>query len=94
MWRCLLLSLFVIGCKHDEEKSVEKLPIVRVQLAVQSRLAPRIPIAGVLTPLPGKDVKVGALVPGRVDQVFVSEGDAVSAVGFVEQLVRAIDDVA
>jgi RND family efflux transporter MFP subunit len=65
------------GCKHDEEKSAELLPSVRVQLAVRARLSPRIPIAGVLTPLPGKDVKVGALVPGRIDQVFVSEGDPV-----------------
>jgi RND family efflux transporter MFP subunit len=67
----------LIACKHDEEKSVEKLPIVRVQMAAKAKLSPRIPVAGVLTPLPGKDVKVGALVAGRVDQVFVSEGDPV-----------------
>jgi membrane fusion protein (multidrug efflux system) len=42
-------------------------------------LAPRIPIAGVLAPLPGRDVKVGALVPGRVDRVFVAEGQAVKS---------------
>src|SRR5262249_37820273 len=45
--------------------------------AQRARLAPTIPIAGVLAPLPGRDVKVGALVSGRVDRVFVAEGDPV-----------------
>jgi RND family efflux transporter MFP subunit len=31
----------------------------------------------VLAPLPGRDVKVGALVSGRVDRLFVAEGDRV-----------------
>jgi membrane fusion protein (multidrug efflux system) len=67
----------MVACRREEPPAAEKLPVVRVQVARVSRLQPRIAIAGVVLPLPGKDVKVGALVAGRVDQVFVSEGDAV-----------------
>src|SRR5437870_1583387 len=75
-WRCLLLSL-LLACKREEAPEAEKLPRVRVQVAAPALLTPRIPIAGVLAPLPGHDVKVGALVPGRVDTVYVAEGDPV-----------------
>jgi RND family efflux transporter MFP subunit len=50
---------------------------VKVVVAAARTLRPRVPVAGVLAPLPGKDVKVGALVPGRVDRVMVAEGDPV-----------------
>jgi RND family efflux transporter MFP subunit len=52
---------------------------VKVLTLKKERVAPRVPVAGVLAPLPGKDVKVGALVVGRVDRVFVAEGDSVKA---------------
>jgi RND family efflux transporter MFP subunit len=68
-----------VACKHDEPDEAEKLPSVRVITAARAQLSPRIAVAGVLLPLPGRDVKVGALVPGRVDQVFVAEGDAVKS---------------
>jgi RND family efflux transporter MFP subunit len=70
-----LLALAVACAK--EQRPAPPLPTVRVVIAERARLTPRIAIAGVLAPLPGRDVKVGALVPGRVDQVFVAEGDAV-----------------
>jgi RND family efflux transporter MFP subunit len=54
------------------------MPSVRVVVAARAQLSSRVSVAGVLLPLPGKDVKVGALVAGRVDQVFVAEGDRVS----------------
>jgi RND family efflux transporter MFP subunit len=66
-----------VACKREEAPEVEALPRVRVQVAEPGMLTPRIAIAGVLAPLPGHDVKVGALVAGRVDQVFVAEGDTV-----------------
>ena len=50
---------------------------MRVWTAARGELTPRIAIAGVLSPLPGRDVKVGALLAGRVDEVFVAEGDVV-----------------
>jgi RND family efflux transporter MFP subunit len=81
VWRSLLLSLLVAGapaCKKsggDEEAA--KRPQVKVATVAEQRIAPRVAVAGVLAPLPGKDVKVGALVAGRVDRVFVAEGDVV-----------------
>jgi RND family efflux transporter MFP subunit len=67
----------LIGCKHEEEPPPAPPPTVRVVAVQAATLASRVPVAGVLAPLPGKDVKVGSLVPGRVDQVFVAEGDPV-----------------
>ena len=84
MWRSLLLSLALVGacdgCKRSggDEESLKK-PVVKVATVGEARIAPRTTVAGVLAPLPGKDVKVGALVPGRVDRVFVAEGDAVKS---------------
>ncbi len=83
MWRSLLPSVVVVvalaGCKKasggDEEKTPK--PEVKVATVTTTRISPRTTVAGVLAPLPGKDVKVGALVPGRVDRVFVAEGDPV-----------------
>jgi membrane fusion protein, multidrug efflux system len=77
VWRCLFLSLAVIGCRSEPPAPAARPPSVRVVTVQRESLAPRIPIAGVIAPLPGRDVKVGALVAGRVDQVFVAEGDRV-----------------
>ena len=60
----------------SDEEAVAR-PAVKVALVAEARIAPRTAVAGVLAPLPGRDVKVGALVAGRVDRVFVAEGDAV-----------------
>jgi RND family efflux transporter MFP subunit len=68
----------VAGCKQSggDEPALKK-PEVRVAVVAEEKIAPHTNVAGVLAPLPGKDVKVGALVPGRVDRVFVAEGDPV-----------------
>jgi RND family efflux transporter MFP subunit len=71
------LALAAAACHHADEEAPPKLPTVRAEAVSERSITPRIPIAGVLAPLPGRDVKVGALVPGRVDRVFVSEGDRV-----------------
>jgi RND family efflux transporter MFP subunit len=75
-----LAGLLSLGaCKHAEEaEEAAPLPTVRVVVAKSATLAERIAIAGVLAPLPGRDVKVGALVPGRVERVLVAEGDLVT----------------
>jgi multidrug efflux pump subunit AcrA (membrane-fusion protein) len=65
------------ACHHEAEPPPPPPPLVRVLAAPTTTLAARVPIAGVLAPLPGRDVKVGSLVTGRVDQVFVGEGDTV-----------------
>jgi RND family efflux transporter MFP subunit len=65
------------GCKRPGGEDALSRPAVKVALVAQALISPRTAVAGVLAPLPGHDVKVGALVPGRVDRVFVAEGDAV-----------------
>lgn len=80
MWRSRLLSLTIVcavGCHHSDAEPEAALPEVQVQAAASRPIAPRTLVAGVLAPLPGRDVKVGALVQGRVDRVFVAEGDRV-----------------
>jgi RND family efflux transporter MFP subunit len=81
VWRSVLLSCLVVGgcngCKHGDDDPALKRPPVKVAIVASEKIAPRAPVAGVLAPLPGRDVKVGALVPGRVDRVFVAEGDVV-----------------
>jgi RND family efflux transporter MFP subunit len=80
VWRSLVLSAIVAvaGCKHpgDDGENLGR-PSVKVAVVAEARIAPRTSVAGVLAPLPGRDVKVAALVPGRVDRVFVAEGDPV-----------------
>ncbi len=82
MWRSLVLSLAgviaVAGCKQSggDEEALKR-PLVKVATVGEERISPHTTVAGVLAPLPGHDVKVGALVPGRVDRVFVAEGDPV-----------------
>ena len=55
----------------------EAVPEVKAVTAETTTLHDRLPVAGVLEPLPGKDVKLGALVPGRLVRVRVAEGDRV-----------------
>src|SRR5437762_217118 len=73
----LVLVLGAGGCRH-ETVLPSRAPAVTVIALAPRAIEPRITIAGVLAPLPGKDVKVGALVSGRVDRVLVAEGDAVT----------------
>jgi RND family efflux transporter MFP subunit len=68
----------ISGCRAAAEKDAPApKPQVRAVTLALEKIEPRIPIAGVLAPLPGRDVKVGALVPGRIDRVLVAEGDPV-----------------
>jgi RND family efflux transporter MFP subunit len=80
--RSLLLSLFAFttlpaACHKDAPEPEVEGPTVRVVVAALSTQTSRVSISGVLAPLPGRDVRVGALVGGRVDEVFVAEGQAV-----------------
>jgi membrane fusion protein, heavy metal efflux system len=72
------LLVVVPACKQGGgDEGEAKRPHVKVTTVGEQRIAPRTTVAGVLAPLPGRDVKVGALVAGRVDRVFVAEGDPV-----------------
>ena len=83
----LVIAMLVAGCHHAESEAPEVLPSVRVEPAAVGEVRPRLLIAGVLAPLPGRAVKVGALVQGRVERVLVAEGDRVE----VGQILARID---
>jgi RND family efflux transporter MFP subunit len=50
-----------------------------VALVQQGPTAQTVTAAGILAALPGRDVKLGPLVPGRLARLQVSEGDSVQA---------------
>ena len=75
----LSLALLMAAACHRSRKSEDEMPEVVVATASFSPLVHETPLSGVLAPLPGRDIKIGALVSGRVDQVFVAEGDAVKS---------------
>ncbi len=74
----VLALLALVSCKK-EEKAEPPAP-VEVQLAKVTRadLTDWIEAAGTLDAPPGMDVKLGPLVAGRLAQVLVAEGDAVT----------------
>lgn len=73
------LALAAAGCRPASPSPEVRPPSVRVEIAAARTVIAHLPVAGSLAPLPGRSVKVGALVPGRVDRVLVAEGDAVKA---------------
>ncbi len=76
----LVLCLPLLLACHGDPAPPPVRPLqVKILVAAPRALRPELPLAGVLAPLPGKDVKVGALAAGRVDRVFVAEGDQVVA---------------
>ncbi len=73
----LVLVIALAGCHRPDAAEPLPLPSVRVQTVAWTTVTSHVSVAGVLAPLPGRDVKVGALVQGRVEQLFVAEGDVV-----------------
>jgi len=73
-----LSLVLLVGC-HAQEKTESSTPEVQIAIASITPLVRETPLSGVVAPLPGRDIKIGALVAGRVDQVFVAEGDSVKA---------------
>lgn len=80
----LILSL-CFACHKKAEDDEEEAPDVaaaNVQVEVatvqQGEVRQVVPASGTLSALPDRDVKISALVPGRVDQLLVVEGDAVT----------------
>lgn len=62
-----------------EDQSTDEVPtIVAEQVTVtRSTIATTLVLRGTVTALPNEDVKVSALVPGRIDALTVAEGDTV-----------------
>lgn len=81
-WRRLgavaaLALLCACACHHRDEGAATPLPRVRVQIASPQSVDETVALTGLLVAPPGRDVKLGALVPGRLARVAVAEGDAV-----------------
>jgi membrane fusion protein (multidrug efflux system) len=79
---CLLCAVAFLAACHSSENEKEAaapLPRVRVEPARKGPVDETVGLTGLLTAPPGRDVKLGALVPGRLARVRVAEGDAVKA---------------
>lgn len=74
----LSLWLAATACKPSpaEEKPLPR-PRVRVAPVQRGPVARTLEVVGVLSAPPGRDVKVGSLVPGRISLLQVAEGDRV-----------------
>lgn len=74
----IALLVALAGCRKAEEAKEKPEPVAVRAAAVDRGDVPRIvDAAGPLEPLPGLDVKLAPLVPGRLSQVLVGEGDKV-----------------
>ncbi|MFE8601522.1 efflux RND transporter periplasmic adaptor subunit [Archangium violaceum] len=75
---CLLGVLS--ACKPGpEQPGPAPRPQVKVAPAARGPVELEVLVRGVFAPLPGKDVKLAALVAGRVSRVLVVEGDPIRA---------------
>jgi RND family efflux transporter MFP subunit len=90
----LLLLVFVLalpGCakKAVEEGAAENVPTITADVGkvLRQDLVERLVVRGTITAVPNEDVRISALVPGRVMMLKVAEGDAVAA----GQIVAEID---
>jgi RND family efflux transporter MFP subunit len=90
----LLLLVFVLalpGCakKAQEEGAASDVPTITADVGkvLRQDLVERLVVRGTITAVPNEDVRISALVPGRVMMLKVAEGDAVAA----GQVVAEID---
>jgi RND family efflux transporter MFP subunit len=70
--------LALLGCHHEESAVETPRRTVRCAMAKAATIADVIELRGTVSPLPDKDAQVAAQVVGRVLQVQVREGDAVT----------------
>lgn len=78
----VLLTLPILqACGNSSNEESNDQPAANVQVEVakaeQGPIRQLISATGILSTLPNQDVKVSALVPGRISQIFVIEGDKV-----------------
>ncbi len=87
----LLALAAACGGKEDTEEEVKpaEVPTISAEVGKVTRqdVTSILVVRGTITAVPNEDVKVSALVPGRVVAVHVAEGDSVRA----GQVVAAID---
>jgi len=74
------LALALASChSNDQKPSNAAFPRVRVERAQRGGVDEVVSLTGLLAAAPGRDVKLGALVPGRLARVNVTEGDAIQS---------------
>jgi multidrug efflux system membrane fusion protein len=90
---CLALpgSLLTAGCGKGaapEEGEAEPVPTITAEVGKVARqdLVQWLTVRGVIAAVPNEDVRISALVPGRVIVMKVAEGDAVKAGQLVAEL--------
>ena len=89
IWAAASLALFLAaGCHHEETEAAPTNRTVRCAPAEAATVTDTIELRGTVSPLPEKDAQIAAQVAGRLLQVQVREGDAVS----VGQPVARVDD--
>jgi RND family efflux transporter MFP subunit len=85
----VLLSVSACAKKAEEEGAAADVPTITAEVGKVARqdLVERLVVRGTIAALPNEDVRISALVPGRVMMLKVAEGDAVTA----GQVVAEID---
>jgi RND family efflux transporter MFP subunit len=88
---CLLLLVPTAGCakKAEEEGGAAEVPTIVAEVGKVERqdLVEGLVVRGTIAALPNEDVRISALVPGRVMMLKAAEGDTVTA----GQVVAEID---
>jgi RND family efflux transporter MFP subunit len=87
------IALIVVSAacrKSDEEAKPPDVPTIVAETAKVTRrtLVDELVVRGTVAAVPNEDVKVSALVPGRVNSVAVAEGDTVQQGQVVAELER------
>jgi RND family efflux transporter MFP subunit len=87
----IVVALALPGCAKpaQEEGAAVDVPTIVAEVGAIARqdLVERLIVRGTITAVPNEDVRISALVPGRVMMLKVAEGDAVTA----GQVVAEID---
>jgi RND family efflux transporter MFP subunit len=87
----VIVVLAIPGCgkKAEEEGAAADVPTITADVGkvVRQDLVERLVVRGTIAAVPNEDVRISALVPGRVMMLNVAEGDAVTA----GQVVAEID---
>ena len=90
-WLAAIAASVACGKGHgDEEVKPPDIPTIVAETAKVERrtLVDELIVRGTIAAIPNEDVKVSALVPGRVNTVTVAEGDAVRQGQIVAELDR------
>jgi RND family efflux transporter MFP subunit len=87
----VLSGVLAVSCgsaPDEAEPEPAEVPTITAETAKVERqpVADTLDLRGVLVALPNQDVKVSALVPGRVNAVAIAEGDTVSAGQVIAQI--------